>query len=86
MAKQTYLARIYVTLKPGVNDPQGLTVKGALHNLGFGEVTKVRQGKFIELWVEDSDKAKAEQQVNDMCGKLLSNPIIENFRFELENA
>ena len=81
-----YLAKIYVTLKPGVNDPQGLTVKGALHNLGFDQVSRVRQGKFIELWVEESDKRKGEQQVEEMCQKLLANPIIENFRFELESV
>jgi phosphoribosylformylglycinamidine synthase len=81
-----YLAKIYVTLKPGVNDPQGLTVKGALHNLGFEQVANVRQGKFIEVWVDDADEPKARQQVEEMCRKLLANPIIENFRFELERA
>ena len=79
-----YLAKIYVTLKPGVNDPQGLTVKGALHNLGFGEVNKVRQGKYIELWTNEVDRVRAEKRVAEMCDKLLANPIIENFRFELE--
>ena len=81
-----YLANIYVTLKPTVNDPQGLTVRGGLHNLGFHQVNKVRQGKFIELWLEETDQKKAEQQVAEMCDKLLANPIIENFRFELEKA
>ena len=81
-----YLANIYVTLKPTVNDPQGLTVRGGLHNLGFHQVNKVRQGKFIELWLEEADQKKAEQQVAEMCDKLLANPIIENFRFELEKA
>lgn len=81
-----YLANIYVTLKPTVNDPQGLTVRGGLHNLGFQQVNKVRQGKFIELWLEETDQEKAEQQVAEMCDKLLANPIIENFRFELEKA
>ena len=81
-----YLANIYVTLKPTVNDPQGLTVRGGLHNLGFHQVNKVRQGKFIELWLEETDQEKAEQQVAEMCDKLLANPIIENFRFELEKA
>lgn len=81
-----YLANIYVTLKPTVNDPQGLTVRGGLHNLGFHQVNKVRQGKFIELWLEETDQKKAEQQVAEMCDKLLANPIIENFRFELGKA
>jgi phosphoribosylformylglycinamidine synthase PurS subunit len=81
-----YLANIYITLKPTVNDPQGLTVRGGLHNLGFHQVNKVRQGKFIELWLEETDQKKAEQQVAEMCDKLLANPIIENFRFELGKA
>jgi phosphoribosylformylglycinamidine synthase PurS subunit len=81
-----YLANIYVTLKPTVNDPQGLTVRGGLHNLGFHQVNKVRQGKFIELWLEETNQKKAEKQVAEMCDKLLANPIIENFRFELEKA
>jgi phosphoribosylformylglycinamidine synthase PurS subunit len=81
-----YLARIYVTLKPTVNDPQGLTVKGGLHTLGFKNVESVRVGKYIEIRVKDSDKAEAEAQVRQMCDKLLANPIIENFRFELEEV
>jgi phosphoribosylformylglycinamidine synthase PurS subunit len=79
-----YLARIYVTLKPTVNDPQGLTVKGGLHTLGFANVQSVRVGKYIEVRVEETDASKAEAQVREMCDKLLANPVIENFRFELE--
>jgi phosphoribosylformylglycinamidine synthase len=79
-----YLAKIYVTLKPTVNDPQGLTVKGGLHTLGFKNVQSVRVGKYIEARIEETDGLKAEQQVHDMCDKLLANPVIENFRFELE--
>jgi len=79
-----YLARIYVTLKPTVNDPQGLTVKGGLHTLGFGNVQSVRVGKYIEVKIEDPDSSTAEAQVREMCDKLLANPVIENFRFELE--
>ena len=81
-----YLAKIYVTLKPTVNDPQGLTVKGGLHNLGFNDVQSVRIGKYMEVWVNESDGSVAEEQVREMCRKLLANPIIEDFRFELEQV
>ena len=81
-----YLAKVYITLKPTVNDPQGLTIKGALHTLGFTTVQDVRAGKYIELKIEAHDKEKATQEVDEMCRKLLANPIIENFRFELEPA
>jgi phosphoribosylformylglycinamidine synthase len=79
-----YLAKIYITLKPMVNDPQGLSIKGALHNLGFHNVNKVRAGKYMEVWIEEKEWSKAEEQVQDMCHKLLANPVIEDFRFELE--
>ncbi len=79
-----YLARVYVTLKPTVNDPQGLTIRGALHNLGFQRVKSVRAGKYMEIRVEENDLSQARQQVQEMCRKLLANPVIEDFRFELE--
>ena len=79
-----YLAKIYITLKPTVNDPQGLTIKGALHNLGFTEVATVRMGKYIEVKVEENDQNGARKRVSEMCGKLLANPVIENYAFELE--
>jgi phosphoribosylformylglycinamidine synthase len=81
-----YLAKVYITLKPTVNDPQGLTIKGALHNLGFTSVEDVRAGKYIEIRINEKDLAKAEEQVNEMCRKLLANPVIENYRFELEGV
>ena len=79
-----YLAKIYIILKPTVNDPQGLTIKVALHNLGFAEVASVRMGKYIEVKVEENDKSRAQEQVNAMCRKLLANPVIENYTFELK--
>ncbi len=79
-----FLAKVYVTLKPTVNDPQGLTIKGALHTLGFPSVQEVRAGKYLEIKVEENDLKKAGNQVQDMCVKLLANPVIERFRFELE--
>jgi phosphoribosylformylglycinamidine synthase len=77
------LAKIHITLKPTVNDPQGLTIKGALHNLGFGNVSQVRAGKYLEVWLEGNSPAEAEEEVREMCQKLLANPVIEDFRFEL---
>ena len=79
-----YLAKVYITLKPTVNDPQGLTIKGALHNLGFNSVEDVRAGKYIEVRIRENDLGKAKAQVNEMCHKLLANPVIETYRFELE--
>ncbi len=79
-----YLAKVYITLKPTVNDPQGLTIKGALHNLGFQSVSSVRAGKYIEIQISEDDLAEAEVQVKEMCRQLLANPVIEDFRFELE--
>ncbi|MCL0048040.1 phosphoribosylformylglycinamidine synthase subunit PurS [Dehalococcoidia bacterium] len=79
-----YLAKVYVTLKPTVNDPQGLTIKGGLHTLGFNSVESVRAGKYLQIKLNGSDRADAEEQVREMCQKLLANPIIEDFSFELE--
>jgi phosphoribosylformylglycinamidine synthase PurS subunit len=79
-----YLAKVYITLKPTVNDPQGLTIKGALHNLGFTSVEDVRAGKYIEVRIKENNLAKAEEQANEMCRKLLANPVIENYVLEVE--
>ena len=81
-----YLARIYVTLKPTVNDPQGQTVLGSLRSLGFPSVADVRLGKYLEVRVDERDRSRAEELVADMCNKLLSNPVIEEFRFDLEQV
>ncbi len=77
-------ADVFVTLKPVVNDPQGLAIRDGLHMLGYDEVGAVRAGKFIQLWVEGDDSAVAEQRVTEMCNKLLANPVIEQYRFTLE--
>jgi phosphoribosylformylglycinamidine synthase len=82
----TYLARVYVTLRPTVNDPQGLTIRGGLHQLGFGEVEQVRAGKYLEIRLDAADAATAEQRVTDMCKKLLANPVIEDFRLDVEEV
>ncbi len=81
-----FLAKVYITLKPTVNDPQGLTIRGALHELGFANVTSVRAGKYIEIQLEEVDRAEAEGQVESMCRNLLANTVIENFRFDLEEV
>jgi phosphoribosylformylglycinamidine synthase len=81
-----FLAKVYVTLKPTVNDPQGLTIRGGLHSLGFESVESVRAGKYLEIRVAGSARAQAEGQVHEMCRQLLANPIIEDYRFELEEA
>ena len=76
-------ARVYVTLKREVLDPQGDAVRRALRSLGFDAVADVRVGKFIELEV-GADTGEAKQQLQAMCEKLLANPVIEDFRFDLE--
>jgi len=81
-----FLARVYVTLKATVNDPQGLTIRGALHSLGFTGVESVRAGKYIEIRVTASNNEDAGTQVAEMCRKLLANPVIEEFRFEIEEG
>lgn len=79
-------ARITITLKPGVLDPQGKAIEGALHALGFGAVEGVRQGKFIEIEVAESDPERARVEIERMCEELLANTIIENYAYELETA
>ncbi|WP_374651683.1 phosphoribosylformylglycinamidine synthase subunit PurS [Dongia sp.] len=76
-------ARIHITLKSGVLDPQGRAIANALHALGFDNVDDVRQGKYIEVDLKESDKARAKSAVDQMCGKLLANTVIENYAIDL---
>jgi phosphoribosylformylglycinamidine synthase len=76
-------ARVHVTLKPGVLDPQGQAIGRALNQLGFGGVESVRQGKLIELDLVESDPARARAQVKEMCEKLLANTVIEAYSIDL---
>lgn len=76
-------ARIHITLKNGVLDPQGRAIANALHTLGFPQVEDVRQGKYIEVVVKENDRKKAEAAVEKMCASLLANTVIENYKFEL---
>lgn len=77
------LAKIYVTLKEGVLDPQGKAIENSLGVLGFNGVKEVRQGKLIQVKLEKASKSDAEKLVKDMCEKLLANTVIENYRFEI---
>jgi len=79
-----FLARVYVSLKPTVNDPQGLTIADGLRSLGFSEVEGVRAGKYIEIRLTAAGADEAGQRVDSMCDKLLANPIIESYRFDVE--
>ena len=76
-------ARVFVTLKNGVLDPQGEAIRHALGTLGFAGVEAVRQGKVIDLDLAETDPAKAEEAARQMCEKLLANTVIENYRVEI---
>ncbi len=78
-----FLATVTVTIKENVLDPQGQAVEGALHSLGFEEASNVRIGKYMELTIDSGDREEAHRKVVEMCEKLLSNPVIEDYQFEL---
>lgn len=75
---------VYITLKQGVLDPQGKAIQTSLHSLGYEEIQEARVGKFIELKVDDKEDLDA--RINAMCDQLLANPVIEDFRFDVEEA
>ena len=77
-------AKVYVTLKKGVLDPQGKAVQHSLASIGYGEVEDVRLGKFIEVKLNGTDKEGAKAQLKEMCEKLLANTVIEDYRFDIE--
>ena len=77
--------KIYVTLRESVLDPQGSAVMGALHTMGYGEVADVRIGKYLELQVDDSER-ELDVVVKEMCEKLLTNTVIEDYRYDVEEA
>jgi phosphoribosylformylglycinamidine synthase PurS subunit len=81
-----YHARIDVMLKPLVNDPQGLAVRDGLQTLGFESVATVRVGKHIEVTVAAASQDEAEQAIHAMCDRLLANPVIEDYTFEVTEA
>ncbi|HSI68319.1 MAG TPA: phosphoribosylformylglycinamidine synthase subunit PurS [Planococcus sp. (in: firmicutes)] len=77
--------KIYVTLRESVLDPQGSAVMGSLHKMGYDQVEDVRIGKYLELMIADGEK-DVDALVNEMCHKLLTNTVIEDYRFEIEEA
>jgi phosphoribosylformylglycinamidine synthase subunit PurS len=76
-------ARVFVTLKNGVLDPQGKAIGNALHGLGFVKIGEVRQGKIIDIELAETDKTRARTVLKDMCEKLLANTVIEKYEIEL---
>ena len=77
-------ARVFVTLKPSVFDPQGTTIADALHSLGYDAVSDVRQGKYFELDLSTTESAQARALAAEVADKLLANPVIESYRIEVE--
>ncbi len=82
MSLKKYQAKIFVTLRPSVLDPAGTAVQSGLTQLGYEGVESVRIGKYIELNLSATDEADAQRQLDEMCDRLLANPVIENYRFE----
>ncbi len=76
--------KIYVTLKDGVLDPQGKTVEKALDKMGYKDIKEVRMGKFIEIETNSGDKKKLKKEIDEICDKLLANPNIEKYTFDIE--
>ena len=79
-----FLARVYISLKETVNDPEGLTIHAALKDLGLHTVESVRAGKYFEIRLREDDKEGANQVVTQLCDQLLANPVIDQYRYELE--
>jgi phosphoribosylformylglycinamidine synthase len=77
-------AKVYVTLKQGVLDPQGKAVQGTLARMGFEEVADVRIGKYVELRLDGADAAAARARLDEMCRRLIANTVIEDYRIEVE--
>jgi phosphoribosylformylglycinamidine synthase PurS subunit len=76
--------KIFISFKEGVLDPQGKAVERSLHSLGYEEVRDVRMGKYLEIELEASSREAAEARIREMCDKLLANPVIEDYRFEIQ--
>lgn len=77
-------AEIYINLKNTVADPQGLTIKHALESLGYKNLEEVRIGKMISIKINAKDKKESERQISEMCKKLLANPVIEDYDFQIK--
>ena len=81
-----FLGKVLVSLKPTVNDPEGLTIAGALSSLGFAGVESVRSGRYFQVRLRATDAEAAARQVDQMCSRLLANPVIETYSYEVEEA
>ncbi|MEO1508288.1 MAG: phosphoribosylformylglycinamidine synthase subunit PurS [Cyanobacteria bacterium J06633_23] len=81
---QTYQAQVYVTLRPSVLDPAGTAVRSGLEHMGYDNVEKIRIGKYIEVSLTAESEEAARQQLGKMCDQILANPVIENYRIELQ--
>ncbi|MFH0732383.1 MAG: phosphoribosylformylglycinamidine synthase subunit PurS [Candidatus Omnitrophota bacterium] len=79
-------AEVYITLKKTIADPQGLIIKHALESLGYGSVKEARVGKMVIVTLDTDDKKQAQKQLDQMCKKLLANPVIEDYRFVITEA
>jgi phosphoribosylformylglycinamidine synthase len=79
-------ARVVVRLRPGILDPQGTTIRKALEGLGYPEVRELRVGKVLELLVDETNPARAHARIDEMCRRLLANPVVEDYVIELEEA
>jgi len=80
---ENHLAVVYVKLKDGVLDPQGSTIKSALENMGYQGITQIRSGKIFEITFQKDEKRKPEEVIDEICRKLLTNPVIEKYNFEI---
>lgn len=86
VAEQVFLACVYVSLKSTVNDPEGITIGGALASLGFDEVQGVRSGRYFQVTLKATDGKHAAGQVDQMCARLLANPVIETYSFDIQKV
>ncbi|MEB3828589.1 phosphoribosylformylglycinamidine synthase subunit PurS [Phormidium sp. CCY1219] len=86
MTQKKYQAHIYVTLRPSVLDPAGTAVESGVQNMGYDNVEGVRIGKYIELTISSGSEEEAREQLDRICDRLLANPVIENYRFDLNEV
>ncbi len=85
-AATLFLAKVFVSLKPTVNDPEGITIASALGSLGFDSVEGVRSGRYFEVSLMAAGRKEATRQVDEMCARLLANPVIETYSFTVAKA